>query len=101
MNAHDRIRPANACLQTGSRPVSIFGTALGHRPHICAFFSTPEERFRVLLPFIKEGLACGDKIVHTVDPARRKEELDRFAAHEIDVVAASHGGRLEQRAWTE
>ncbi len=104
MNAHDRIqsiRPADACLQRGSRPISLCGAVLGHRPHIWAFFSTPEERLRVLLPFIEEGLACGDKIVHTVDPARRKEELDRLAAHGIDVVAATHSGRLEQRAWTE
>jgi len=74
---------------------------LGPRAHICAFFSTPDEQTQALLPFIKDGLVCGEKVVHTVDPARRDEHLHRLASAGVDVVAAQESGQFELRAWTE
>jgi hypothetical protein len=29
------------------------------------------EKYRVLLPFSKEGFKCGEKVVHVVDPDQR------------------------------
>lgn len=69
--------------------------------HICAFFSSPEEEQRVLLPFIKDGLAAGEKAFHTINPQRRKEHLQQFAAAGIDVNDFSRSGQLEVRDWTE
>src|SRR5258708_19303222 len=93
MNANDRIlHSADASLQEENRPISLCGAVLGHQAHVCAFFSTPDERFRLLLPFIKDGLARGDKVVHTVDPAQRKEELHRLAAHAITPLPPTPSG---------
>ena len=36
-----------------------------------AFFNIAEDVYHVLLPFIRDGLECGEKAVHTVDPRRR------------------------------
>jgi hypothetical protein len=32
-------------------PVHLAGVVLQHHRHLCAFFHTPEERYRVLFPF--------------------------------------------------
>jgi hypothetical protein len=49
-------------------PISLAGSQLGQVLHVCAFFSSEDEEYRVLLPFIKEGLEHGDKAVHVVNP---------------------------------
>ena len=43
--------------------ISLAGSHLGEIRHVCAFFNSDEEEYRVLLPFIKDGLNCGDKAV--------------------------------------
>ena len=59
------------------------------------FFTNPDDEYRVLLPFIKDGLACGEKAVHTIDPQRRDEHLQRLASAGIDVTGASQSGQFE------
>ena len=54
-----------------NRPIRLAGSMLGPPCHICAFFNNRDDEYRVLLPFIKDGLDCGEKAVHTVDPNRR------------------------------
>ena len=66
----------------------------------CAFFHSHEEEYRVLLPFIHEGFARGEKAFHIVDPARRDAHLQRLAAAGIDTVAAQQRGQLEVCTWT-
>ena len=38
-----------------SQPIRFAGSVLGAQRHVCAFFHSPDEEYRVLLPFIKEG----------------------------------------------
>jgi hypothetical protein len=42
-------------------PVHLAGATLSEHRHICAFFNNAAEEYRVLSPFIKEGLARGDQ----------------------------------------
>jgi hypothetical protein len=46
--------------------------------HMCAFFHSANEEYRVLLPFIKEGFDRGEKAFYTVDPKLREEHLNRL-----------------------
>ncbi len=78
-----------------SRPIRLGGSVLGPPRHICAFFNSRDDEYRVLLPFIKDGLECGEKAVHTVDPQRRDEHFQRLASAGIDVAAARDSGQLE------
>jgi hypothetical protein len=55
------------------------------RSHICAFFHNQDEEYEVLLPFIKQGLAKGEKASHIVDSKLRKEHLRRLESTGIDV----------------
>jgi hypothetical protein len=88
-------------LGEGSRPIRLAGSTFGNQSHICAFFNSPEDAYRVLLPFIKEGLEWGEKAVNTVDPQRRSEHMRRLASAGIDVTAVHKNGQLELREWTD
>jgi hypothetical protein len=82
-------------------PISIAGSQLGTVRHICAFFSNDNEEYRVLLPFIKEGLEHGDKAIHVVNPQQRDEHLHRLAIAGIDSAAVQKSVQLEVKSNTE
>jgi len=52
-----------------------------------------------LLPFIKEGLAIGEKAVHTLDPRRRGRHIQHLASAGVDVDSLCRNGQLELRDW--
>ena len=82
-------------------PISLAGSQLGEIRHVCAFFNNDEEEYRVLLPFIKDGLNSGDKAVHVLNPEQRQDHLQRLTAVGIDPAEAQQSGRLELRVNTE
>ena len=43
-----------------NKPIRFAGSVLGAQRHVCAFFHSPDEEYRVLLPFVKEGFECGE-----------------------------------------
>ena len=81
--------------------IPFAGSQLTRIRHVCAFFNSDEEEYRVLLPFIKGGFACGDKAVHVVSPDRRHAHLQRLASIGIDTAEAQRRGQLELRINTE
>jgi hypothetical protein len=82
-------------------PISLAGSQLGEVRHVCAFFNSEDEEYRVLLPFIKEGFEHGDKAVHVVNPDRHHDHLQRLIAAGIDPASAEKSGQLEVRINTE
>jgi MEDS: MEthanogen/methylotroph, DcmR Sensory domain len=81
--------------------ISLAGSELGDVRHVCAFFNSDDEEYRVLLPFIKDGFECGDKAVHVIDPAQQHDHLRRLNAAGIDAAAAQDSGQFELRTNTE
>ncbi len=55
---------------SGGLPIGIAGSVLGAQRHVCAFFHSPDEEYRTLLPFIQEGFTRGEKAFHGYRPAR-------------------------------
>lgn len=84
-----------------SHPVRLAGSVLDRSRHVCAFFSTKEEEYRILLPFIKEGFDVGDRAFHIVDSRRRPEHMQRLAQEGVDVAAAESRKQLEVRGWED
>ncbi len=78
-------------------PIPFAGSQLGEVRHVCAFFNSAEEEYRVLLPFIKDGFECGHKAVHVVNPDRHHEHLQKLIDAGIDAPAAQRSGQLELR----
>jgi hypothetical protein len=85
----------------GAAPISLAGSQLGHTRHVCAFFNSDEEEYRVLLPFIKDGFTCGDKAIHLVNPNQHDSHLQQLVAAGIDTAAAERAGQLEIRTNTD
>ena len=88
-------------MKSVSAPISLAGSQLRQTRHVCAFFNNDEEEYRVLLPFIKEGLECGDKAVHVLNPEQSHDHLRRLTGIGIDPVVAQQSGQLELRTNTE
>jgi hypothetical protein len=94
-------RDREATMSQRPAPIPFAGAQLGETRHVCAFFNGSDEAYRVLLPFIKDGFACGDKAVHVINPGERCDHLQRLAAAGIDAAAAEASGQLELRTNTE
>jgi len=88
-------------MKAGAPPIPFAGSQLSDVRHVCAFFNNDEEQYRVLLPFIKDGFACGDKAVHIVNPDQHADHLRRLAAVGIDAIAAQQRGQFELLTETE
>jgi len=84
-----------------TRPIRLAGSVLGAQRHVCAFFHSADEEYRVLLPFIVEGFERGEKAFHIVDPELREDHVRRLMSAGIDVGAAQKSGRFELRNWAD
>jgi hypothetical protein len=83
------------------QPIHFANSTLGSERHICAFFHSPEEEYRVLLPFIREGFERGEKAFHIVDPALVDDHVHRMRDAGIDTEGASQTGQLVVKRWQE
>jgi len=81
--------------------ICFAGSELTHSRHVCAFFNSEEEAYKVLTPFIINGFECGHKAVHFVNPGQRTTHLDRLYCQGIDAETAEAAGQLDVRANTD
>ena len=82
-------------------PIHLAASTLNNYRHICALFYSPEEKYRVLLPFIREGIERGEKAFHVVDPKSYDDHLSRLQAAEIDTDMEERDGFLEVHSWRD
>ena len=85
----------------GDRPVHLAGSVLDRARHVCAFFHSRDEEYRVLMPFITEGFEHGDRAFHIVDPDNRTDHLERLREAGIDTESAAAGGQLTVIRWED
>jgi MEDS: MEthanogen/methylotroph, DcmR Sensory domain len=82
-------------------PVHLAGSVLDRARHVCAFFHSKEEEYRVLLPYVTEGFDHGDKAFHIVDPDHREAHLQRLRDAGVETAAAEARGQLEVMRWED
>jgi hypothetical protein len=83
-----------------SRPEICFDFSVpGAKPHICGFFISVNEEYRLLLPFIKEGIELGEKVFHVVKPTMQDDHFQRLASVGINVAEIQQKGQLELCDW--
>jgi hypothetical protein len=82
-------------------PASLGGALVPEKGHICAFFSSADDEYRTLLPFIRDGLEAGESAFHTVDPTRANDHVNRHLAAGIDVDSYRRKGQLKLKSWDE
>jgi MEDS: MEthanogen/methylotroph, DcmR Sensory domain len=98
-SANNRFHVGGEASSETDQPIRLAGSVLGAKRHVCAFFHSPDEEYRVLLPFIKEGFDRGEKAFHIVDPKLRENHLQRLRSAGIDVATTERTGRFELRNW--
>ena len=81
--------------------VCLFGESPSEGMHICAFFRNSAERYRVLMPFIREGMEQGDRAFHIVNPTLRRQHAQRITEAGIDAARAEVDGQLEIMGWDQ
>ena len=87
---------------TGADQSIHFANAtLGNERHICAFFHSPDEEYRVLLPFIREGIERSEKAFHIVDPRLMDDHFHRLQDAGINTETAVVRGQLVVRRWQD
>jgi hypothetical protein len=89
------------CAMSHPKQVRLAGSVLGRSRHVCAFFNSKEEEYRVLLPYIKEGFEQGDRAFHIIDAYRRQDHMRRLQEAGIDTGGAEAQERLVIRHWEE
>jgi len=92
---------ARCNVMTAEQPIHFASATLGRQRHICAFFHSPEEEYRVLLPFIREGIERGEKAFHIVDPRLIDDHLARLREAGIDADGARSRGQLLVKRWQD
>jgi hypothetical protein len=88
-------------MATAEQPIHFANATLGTDRHICAFFHSPDEEYRVLLPFIREGIDRGEKAFHIVDPRLMEDHLRRLQEMGIDTDACVSRGQLVVKRWQD
>jgi len=83
------------------KQVRLGGFVLNRSRHVCAFFHSKDEEYRVLLPFIREGFDQGDRALHLIDKRNRAEHVRRLDGAGIDVAGAEVQGQLDLRPWED
>ena len=84
-----------------AQPIHFANATLGNERHICAFFHSSDEEYRVLLPFIREGIEHGEKAFHIVDPKLIDDHSRRLREAGIDTEATSQRGQLVVKRWQD
>jgi hypothetical protein len=86
---------------SSEQPICFANATLGSERHICAFFHSPDEEYRVLLPFIREGIERGEKAFHIVDPRTMEDHFRHLREAGIDTEAAGQRGQLVVKRWQD
>ncbi|HXG19222.1 MAG TPA: MEDS domain-containing protein [Methylomirabilota bacterium] len=79
--------------------VGAAGTSLEQYRHVCIFYNSKDEEYKLLRSFISAGFSKGDKAFHIIDERDRRDHFRRLEEFGIDVATAQAAGQLEVRSW--
>ena len=82
-------------MKATAAPIPFAGSMLGGYRHVCAFFSSAQEEYDTLLPFVRDGLDRGERAYHVLPSQYREEHLAQLRSAGIDVAAAQRRRQLE------
>lgn len=77
------------------RNVHLCGQTLPHPGHVCAFFDSREQKYEILVPFLKDAIAAGDDVVNIVDAAEMAAHLVTLREQGVAVDDAISSGQLD------
>jgi hypothetical protein len=96
-----RVLASGRHIVTRPKQVRLAGSVLDRDRHVCAFFHSKEDEYRILLPFIRDGFDEGDRALHIIDPRNRDDHVRRLEQAGIAVAEAQSREQLEIRPWDD
>lgn len=100
-DADSSLLDAIETLTAPNAPVALAGSMVRNKRHVAAFFQSEQERYRILGPFIAEGIACGDKALHIIDAPDRERHIRHLEDFGIDAPAAEARHQLDLLSWAQ
>lgn len=82
-------------------PVSFAGGVLDPYRHVCAFVDSQAETFRVLDPFVSEGLQRGERLSIVIDPGESADWVRHFRQAGLALSKLREQGQFEVRTWSD
>jgi hypothetical protein len=76
-------------------PIPFARSMLREHRHVCAFFNSAREEYDTLLPFVCDGINCGQRAFHVLPAQHKEDHLQRLRNAGIDVEAAQRSHQLE------
>lgn len=83
------------------RPVTIAGATLTEGYHTCALFDDADDEDAVLLPFARDAIEAGERLVMIVSPADIETRRRWLAAAGLDVDGLAGSHQLELLGWDQ
>jgi hypothetical protein len=82
-------------MNSTAKPIPLGRSMLREHRHVCAFFSSAAEEYDALLPFICDGINCGERAYHVLPAQYRENHLMRLRNAGIDVEQTMKSRQLE------
>lgn len=82
-------------MNSTAAPIPFGRSMLREHRHVCAFFSSAVEEYDALLPFICDGINCGQRAFHVLPAQHREDHLKRLRNAGIDVENTMKSRQLE------
>ena len=86
---------AGPIARSSAAPIPFAGSMLREHRHVCAFFCSVDDEYNTLLPFICDGLNCGQRAFHVLPERHVDDHVTRLRSAGIDVDAAQRSRQLE------
>jgi hypothetical protein len=67
------------------RSIRLCGQEIEHPGHICAFFGSRDEEYETLIPYLKEGVDAGDRVLNVLDEGRLHDHRARLEAAGVPI----------------
>ncbi len=82
-------------MKTTAEPIPFAGSVLDEYRHVCAFFSSSQEEYETLLPFVLKGFQSGERAYHVLRSEHRETHLKRLRDAGVDISGAQLRRQLE------
>jgi hypothetical protein len=68
------------------RSIRLCGQEIDRPGHICAFFTSRDEEYETLIPYLKDGVDAGEQVLNVLDEARLDDHRARLEAGGIPMA---------------
>jgi hypothetical protein len=65
------------------RSIRLCGQEINQPGHICAFFTSRDEEYETLIPYLRDGVEAGEQVLNVLDAARLPDHRARLGARGV------------------